>query len=597
MKLANSQNLRNQRKDKCYNHMVFLDDIYSVDKIMRKETRNKILVVSESTPWAVRDFLKSYASRFYVHLLVVTHTISQRTKEGTYLLYTHKLYTDGSGRSESLLLTSWINNSLTNPETNLFPKKLTDGFWGHRILISAAHMPPFVIRRDPLSGADVTWDGIDVRMVRLMGEVLNFTAEFRDASSTTMSPIAAAKNDVRLGTSAAAIGGIYKNLETVTEFDTSTAHMQDCASFISLASTAVPKYRAVMGPFQSTVWLLLCAVYIIAIIPLSMNSHYSMKSLLTKPSNLESMFWYVFSTFTNSFYVKNPMLNSGLGQNATSILIGIYWVFTIIITSCYTGSIMAFITVPVYPTAMETADQLHRNRYQIATLDHDGWEKWFNYTRLDDPLAIKLLKNLEYVPTVKEGVRNASRAYFWPYAFLGSRILLEYIVQADFAPNWATKRSLMHISSECFVRYEVTMVLPIESIYTETFNKVIIRARQSGLAQKIVRDVEWDVQRSSTGKLLSVSGGVKLQRVSVEERQLALDDTQGIFLILGAGILIGFFVLSIECCFHRVTMRCKAKQVYDDSDISSENLYQRNVDIWVNDHEENTRRRYSSSSV
>lgn len=56
------------------------------------------------------------------------------------------------------------------------------------------------------------------------------------------SPIAAAVNDVRLGVAAAAIGGIYQNLEIVTEFDSSTAHIQDCASFISLASTALPKY-------------------------------------------------------------------------------------------------------------------------------------------------------------------------------------------------------------------------------------------------------------------------------------------------------------------------------------------------------------------
>lgn len=71
----------------------------------------------------------------------------------------------------------------------------------------------------------------------------------------------------------------------------------------------------------------------------------------------------------------------------------------------------------------------------LGNTDHDGWEKWFNYTRLDDPLAIKLLKNLEYVPTVKDGVKNASLAYFWPYAFLGSQTLLEYIVQADFTPK------------------------------------------------------------------------------------------------------------------------------------------------------------------
>lgn len=77
---TNSLNSRGQRKDKCYNYMIFLEDIFNIEKIMKKEARNKILIISRSTPWTVHDFLKSYASRFYVNLLVVVHSISQRTK-------------------------------------------------------------------------------------------------------------------------------------------------------------------------------------------------------------------------------------------------------------------------------------------------------------------------------------------------------------------------------------------------------------------------------------------------------------------------------------------------------------------------------------
>lgn len=66
-------------------------------------------------------------------------------------------------------------------------------------------------------------------------------------------------------------------------------------------------------------------------------------------------------------------------------------------------------------------------------------------------------------------------------------------------------RSPMHISNECFVNFGVTFILPKNSIYTEPFNKVIMRARQSGLSQKIIRDVEWDVQRTAEGYLLPVN--------------------------------------------------------------------------------------------
>lgn len=98
--------------------------------------------------------------------------------------------------------------------------------------------------------------------------------------------------------------------------------MEDCAAFISLSSLALPKYRAVLGPFQPGVWILVCFVYLIAIIPLTMNTDYTLWSLIIHPSRLLEMFWFVFSTFTNSFVVKNPLLVTGHARNLTSLLIG-----------------------------------------------------------------------------------------------------------------------------------------------------------------------------------------------------------------------------------------------------------------------------------
>ncbi|XP_024936966.1 ionotropic receptor 21a isoform X2 [Cephus cinctus] len=538
---------------------------YAIDR----ETTNKIVIVTTATSWLVNDFLRSHTSKSYINLLIITQSARKKRNENAYLLYTHKLYLDGVGTSKAILLTSWINNSLTKPHVLLFPDKLQDGFKGHRILISTAHQPPFAIRKAIAGTDEIAWDGIDVRLIKLLGDILNFTADFRPPTSTTLSPIAAATNDIRMGLASIAIGGIYKTTNITSRFDTSFGHIEDCASFLSLASTALPKYRAVLGPFQITVWILLTCSYLLAIVPLTMNSEYSLLSLLTHPSRTSDMFWFVFSTFTNCFTVKNPLLNYGLGKNSTAILIGtakrenrsneysIYWVFTIIVTSCYTSSIIAFITVPVYPTAMETVEQLLRYRYRIGTLDHDGWEKWFE--DIDDPMAQKLLKNIECIPSVEDGVRNVSRAYFWPYAFLGSKTLLEYIVQANFTPSWITKRSLMHISHECFMKFGVTFVLPRKSVYTEAFSSVIYRAQQTGLVEKIVQDVKWDIQRTATGKLLQVTKGPTLRLTPVEERQLTLDDVQGMFLVFGAGLLIGFFVLLLECLVHSVFTYCCKK--------------------------------------
>lgn len=68
-------------------------------------------------------------------------------KELPYILYTHKLYVDGIGSSLPYVLTSWRNGALTRPHVSLFPRKIAEGFSGHRFIVSVAHRPPFVIKR------------------------------------------------------------------------------------------------------------------------------------------------------------------------------------------------------------------------------------------------------------------------------------------------------------------------------------------------------------------------------------------------------------------------------------------------------------------
>lgn len=69
-------------------------------------------------------------------------------------------------------------------------------------------------------------------------------------------------------------------------------------------------------------WLLLVMAYLVLIIPLSFNSNYTIASLFKHPSGLNHMFWYVFGTYTNSFYVKNPLLDYGIAKNSITILLG-----------------------------------------------------------------------------------------------------------------------------------------------------------------------------------------------------------------------------------------------------------------------------------
>lgn len=40
---------------------------------------------------------------------------------------------------------------------------------------------------------------------------------------------------------------------------------------------------------------------------------------------------------------------------------------------------------------------------------------------------------MEYVSSVEAGLRNTTKAFFWSYAFLGSRAELDYVVRTNFS--------------------------------------------------------------------------------------------------------------------------------------------------------------------
>ncbi|KAG5679614.1 hypothetical protein PVAND_009174 [Polypedilum vanderplanki] len=85
-----------------------------------------------------------------------------------------------------------------------------------------------------------------------------------------------------------------------------------------------------------------------------------------------------------------------------------------------------------------------------------------------------------------------------------------------------------------------------KSVYRGRFNDGILMLQQSGIIQKIMNDVRWDMMRTSSGALLQIGIGKALKITSTEEKGLTLADTEGMFLLLGIGFLIAAGALVSE---------------------------------------------------
>lgn len=130
----------------CQHYILFLSDAMMTRKVIGPQMHSRVLVIPRSTQWKLQEFLSSPLSRDIVNLLVIGESYTSAYKERPFVLYTHNLYIDGLGTSEPRVLTSWIKGKLTRPHVNLFPKKFSRGFSGHRFVVAAANQPPFVFK-------------------------------------------------------------------------------------------------------------------------------------------------------------------------------------------------------------------------------------------------------------------------------------------------------------------------------------------------------------------------------------------------------------------------------------------------------------------
>lgn len=307
--------------------------------------------------------------RIIIHQLIVYLHVQERP----YVLYTHKLYADGLGSNYGLVLTSWIRGGLSRPHINLFPTKFQSGFAGHRFQVSAANQPPFIFRIRSIDSSGMgmlRWDGIELRLLNMIAKRLNFSV---DITETHMMPemrsvVDNIQQEIQQGAADIGMSGIYITEDRLRDTDMSVGHSRDCAAFITLASKALPKYRAIMGPFQWPVWVALISVYLGGVFPIVFTDRLTLKHLLGNWGEIENMFWYVFGMFTNAFTFTGRYSWGSTQKSSTRLLIGSYWLFTIIITSCYTGSIIAFVTLPAFPDTVDSVLDLLGLFFRVCTL-------------------------------------------------------------------------------------------------------------------------------------------------------------------------------------------------------------------------------------
>ncbi|XP_060851670.1 ionotropic receptor 21a [Rhopalosiphum padi] len=535
-------------ESRCVNYLIFCQDPEITATKFGHMVDSRVFIVTIGSQWQIQEFFKSQASQNIMNLLIASAGPALQEKNKNEVadikLYTHEIYIDGLGSSVQTILTTWKLNKFTRPEVDLYPVKLASGFRGHRFILSAIEKPPLVFRSiDNVLTQEhqsILWDGIEIRLLQLIAGVLNFTLEIQDATLSKSRDEADDRIIGDLVTSKAELGisGLYMTNARYSIVDFSPVIMQDCGTFMSLGSFALSKYRAIFGPFHWSIWVMVVITYMAAIFPIAFTNNRNVKTLCKSPKQLESMCCYMFGTYTNLFTFKGVKSWTNTKMGSTRLFIGTYWIFTIIITTAYTSSIIAFITLPAQPVIVDSSYQLIDQHYRVMTLDKGGWQNYLNVT--NDTMSKRLMSNIKLMNNLEDAIDYIVKTRFiLDYALLGSKISLTYLYQNNYIQKYKNKKIFLHVASECYVPFNIGIAYKKNFLFRNIFNDLILRAQQSGLITKIIKDIEWEITQKS-----GVSNPNLI--IAPEDRQLALDDVQGMFVLLGGGILLAAFTLIIE---------------------------------------------------
>ncbi|XP_029343909.1 ionotropic receptor 21a [Acyrthosiphon pisum] len=567
-------------ESRCVNYIIFCQDPEITATKFGNAIDSRVFIVTIGSKWQIQEFFKSPASQNIMNLLIASagpalqeknkniksrsyHVLTGvkanrqnsigNTKEilpevADIKLYTHEMYIDGLGSSAQTILTTWKLNKFTRPEVDLYPVKLVNGFRGHRFILSAIENPPLVFRsvdKVLTQEQSTSWDGVEIRLLQIISRVLNFTLGIHDATFSKsrmlifffirgegddriIGDLVASKADI-------GISGLYMTNARYSLVDFSPVILQDCGTFVSLGSFALSKYRAIFGPFHWSIWVMVVITYMVAIFPIAFTNNRNVGTLCKSPKQLESMCCYMFGTYTNLFTFKDVKSWTNTKMGSTRLFIGTYWIFTIIITTAYTSSIIAFITLPEQPVIVDKSYQLVDQGYRVMTLDKGGWQHYLNIT--NDTMSRRLLSNIKLMKNLDDAIDYIVRTRFiLDYAFLGSKISLTYLSQNNFIQKYVPIKIFLHVASECYVPFNIGIAYKKNFVFRNIFSNFILRAQQSGLVTKIIKDIEWEITQKSGPNLI----------IAPEDRQLALDDVQGMFVLLGGGIFLAAFTLSIE---------------------------------------------------
>ncbi|KAM3863394.1 glutamate receptor ionotropic, delta-1 [Diretmus argenteus] len=454
---------------------------------------------------------------------------------------------------------------------SLKESRIESGMQGVTLKIVTLLEEPFVMVAENILGQPKTYKGFSIDVLDALAKILGFKYDIyqvRDGKYGSALPNGSWNGMIGelIGKKAdLALSAITITPERESVVDFSKRYLDYSVGILMRKSEEKINIFSLLAPFDLAVWACIAAaIPVVGLMIFLLRRIQAVRAQNSTPpsvsTSLQSAIWIVYGAFVQQGG------DSILGSVALRIVMGSWWLFTLIVCSSYTANLAAYLTVSRMDNTVRSFQDLSKQVDLVYGTVRDSAVYEYFQAKGTNPLEqdstyAELWRTINKnnghensVSSPSEGIKKAKRDSF---AFLWDMAVVEYAALTD---NDCT----LTVTGNSMSTRGYGMALQHGSPYRDLFSQKILELQEKG-------DLDILKQKWWPGK-----GRCDLNShadAQPEGKALRLHSFAGVFCILAAGLLLALLVAALETWWN--SNHCRREQPKEDKEVNLEQVHHR----------------------
>ncbi|XP_046710172.1 glutamate receptor ionotropic, delta-1-like isoform X1 [Silurus meridionalis] len=455
-------------------------------------------------------------------------------------------------------LATW--DSVHGLNGSLKESRIENGMQGVTVKVVTLLEDPFVMVAENILGQPKRYKGFSIDVLDALAKILGFKYDvYQVADSKYGSRLPNGSWNGMIGElinkrADLAVSAITITPERENVVDFSKRYMDYSVGILMRKPEEKINIFSLFAPFDLAVWACIAAaIPVVGVLIFLLNRMQSLRcqnppgAPSSISNSLHSAVWLVYGAFVHQGG------DSAVGSVALRIVMGSWWLFTLIVCSSYTANLAAYLTVSRMDNTIRTFQDLARQvDLDYGTVRDSAVYDYFrakgtNPLEQDSTYAelwrtISKNNGQEFsVSSPSEGIRRAKKG---PYAFLWDMAVVEYAALTD-------DDCTVTVSGNSMSSKGYGIALQHGSPYRDLFSQKILELQEKGDLD-VLKQKWWP--RSGRCDPGSQRGS------PADGRSLKLHSFAGVFCVLAAGLVLACLVAALETFWSSSSSHCRREQ-------------------------------------